>query len=134
MKTKIILIAVITIISISCGNTPINKKENKVVNILLSTTIKEITKDSLYSLNDEYFICNLTQGKVKGENGYFADYEIESSSVGKEFKFVYLSIVNESKQTICFKTPSDFLNYMSESGYELNSQIKNKYTFRRKIL
>ena len=54
----------------------------------------------------------------------------------KNFEFVEYVITDEKGKLLKFNTTTAFLNFMSERGYSLLDQVKNKYsidyTFKKK--
>jgi hypothetical protein len=116
----------------------VDKPSRPQVFVKLSTTTgvneKQITKDSNYVIENDYFevgLYSVGQGK-----SYIAEKEIEEPRSIENFKSVTLYIVDSTQNPISFKSSTEFLNYMSERGYEMVDQEKLKYhtdyTFKRK--
>ena len=73
---------------------------------------------------------------MNGRDWFIADKEIFKSEAGESFNYVFFHIVDAKKETIYFKTTTEFLNFMSEHGYDKVTQKENKYlvdyTFKKK--
>lgn len=99
--------------------------------------IKGIETDSsiVSIINSDYFEVRLSsladEAKFIARNNTINAYED-----GGNFKFVDFTIANKTGKSYKFETNTDFLNFMSERGYDLVDQIKNKYsvdyTFKKK--
>jgi hypothetical protein len=92
------------------------------------------TIDSTYLLNSDYFEIEL-QSYKNGE--YFkAEKDLIKPQPFENFKLVTLRIIDKNGNSIEFKNSTDFLNFMSSNGYEMQDQkeLKNytKYTFKKK--
>lgn len=86
-------------------------------------------------VTDEY--VEFTLGAVSYANRatyYLADHDLPAT---KEEGYKQVVIVNEADSVVRFKSPPDFLNWMSVRGYEMQEQRKKKhstdYTFKRKL-
>lgn len=95
---------------------------------------KQISKDTIKALDTEYFEIGLSS--ISKGTSYIAQRDIEQSKVGQPFHSEYLSIVHGDGNVVHFNDSNEFLNYMSERGYELVDQSKSKYrtdyTFKKK--
>jgi thioredoxin-related protein len=93
---------------------------------------KEERKEELLKINDEYFEINLE----KQNQHYIAVKDIENIVSGSNIKHVSISIVDDSGQLIRFNNSTEFLNHISDRGYELvnqkNDNDKTHYTFKKK--
>jgi hypothetical protein len=106
--------------------------------VKLSSTIgideNQITKDSNYVINTDYFEISLYSAS-NGSN-FWAEKKIEEPKSLENFKVVTLYIVDKANKPISYTSSTDFLNYISERGYEMKDQQKFKYhtdyTFKRK--
>jgi len=133
---------------VSCNSNKIDPQENiaaeKIVldnkdqatlglYIKTSTTIGKITSDTLTKITSDYF--EVTLGSVRGK-GYSAGKTIEEATSMENFRFIFFAITDKDGNALYFKSSADFLNYMSERGYEMADQVKNKYgadyTFKKK--
>lgn len=74
--------------------------------------------------------------KANGEDGYRAGKSIEKPKEGEAAKVDYFDIADSKGKIMEFKTPDEFLAFMSERGYEMTAQASVKdrfdYTFEKK--
>ena len=121
------IIPYLIVLIISC-----NKKSEIHINISTTTEInKEMnTIDSTYLLNSDYFEIEL-QSYKNGE--YFkAEKDLIKPQPFEIFKLVTLRIIDKNGNSIEFKNSTDFLNFMSSNGYEMQEKINHINTTEHK--
>ena len=145
---KSIIILCCSSVLVSCDSNQTNSKKNETeekklsednnkkplgLYIKTSTTIGNVSSCDSTQITSEYFEVRL--GEVEGQ-GYRAEKVIEEAIPGKKFKYVFFIVIDKDGHIPYFKSSADFLNYMSERGYAMIDQIKNKYgadyTFKKK--
>ena len=103
--------------------------------IKTSTVVGDDRKDVVTEVVSDYFDVTLTEA-VDRDKGFMATKRIQDPEPGKTFKAIFFNIVDDRGGNQYFKTSTDFLNFMSEHGYDVSNQIPNKYgadyTFKRK--
>ena len=108
---------------------------------VIGTGDKQKTTKEITTINSDYFEVSLSSyGNVNpnkaGDSGFRAGKEIENPKIDAEFRYVFFDITDKDGTILDFKTSTDFLNFMSERGYEMIDQIKSKYhtdyTFKKK--
>ena len=134
MKNTISLLLVILAFS-SCQNESKIKIQKTSVKVIDGKTIKTTSDDYLTS---DYFEISLEQySDDKDNHKYFLARKVleEPKSVG-DFKMEFLTITDDNSENIQFSNSTEFLNFMSKNGYEMQSQEKYKYrteyTFKKK--
>lgn len=148
MKNQFSIFILIIFIILGCGDTTTKqnsspesiKKETATaekelfVNKLTASIIdgKEDRKEEKLKINDEYFEISF----AKQFEHYIAVKDLENSILGNDITLVSISIVDEAGQLVKFNNSTEFLNHMSDRGYEMVSETKGKsqtnYTFKRK--
>jgi hypothetical protein len=134
MKNLFTLIALILTLA-SCKN------ESKIK--LQKTTITEVGNENIKTvsdsyLNSDYFEINLVMySNEKDESKYYlAQKDLVKPEIGKDFKMEVLKIVDQNNEEMQFTNSTDFLNFMSQNGYEMQLQEKKEYrieyTFKKK--
>jgi len=114
----------------------INKE--KPLHILTTSVIgmdeKRTRKDTTTTVESEYFEVKISS--VSNGEFYIAGKQLLKPQIGEEYKTEFFKVVDEQGKELEFKTPTDFLNFMSKAGYELKDQEKQKfgidYTFKKK--
>ncbi len=95
---------------------------------------KQIRKDTTTTVESEYFEVKLSS--VSNGEFYIAGKQLLKPQIGREYKTEFFKVVDEQGKELEFKTPTDFLNFMSNAGYELKEQEKQTfgidYTFKKK--
>ncbi len=139
MKKLLILLALFAI-CIGCNNEP---KKNDKPTIYIKTTTKigsdqlgenpkQEEKDTITIVESDYFEVALSQ---KGDD-YLGHQKVVTEVTTTNYKVIYFTIVQKNGMEIKFEHSTDFLNFISERGYEMASQEKNKYgadyVFKRK--
>jgi len=135
-RTPLISIAVLLMVALLTF-TSCNHKE-KPLNILTTKVVgmdeKQIRKDTTTTVESEYFEVKLSS--VSNGEFYVAGKQLLKPQIGKEYKTEFFKVIDEQGKELEFKTPTDFLNFMSKAGYELKEQEKQKfgidYTFKKK--
>ena len=133
MKAKLLITLIAIGLFTSC-----NPKSELRVNLKTSTLVNDNPnhKDSIYVVNSEYFEIGLYSYTDLQNVTYSAKKEIEQSNISEVFKMVTLSVVDASNKDVVYNNSTEFLNYMSERGYEMTDQEKFKYrtdyTFKKK--
>lgn len=100
------------------------------------TGTEENRKDTsvITRIESDYF--EVTLSKLSEEPKFIATKKLIEPSSMENFKYVYFNITDEEGENFKFDTSVDFLNFMSERGYNLVDQVKNKYggdyTFKKK--
>ncbi|KQN34425.1 hypothetical protein ASE92_12565 [Pedobacter sp. Leaf41] len=131
ISTAILLIVALLTFT-SCNN------KEKPIHILTTNVVgmdeKQIRKDTTITVESEYFEVKLSS--VSNGEFYVAGKQLLKPKIGEEFKTEFFKIVDEQGKELEFKTPTDFLNFMSKAGYDLKEQEKQKfgidYTFKKK--
>ena len=137
MKNLSIVISICLLLVCSCNNG--QKKAPKPETLYILTTTATYPNnvmnkvDAISEINTDYFECDLS---LLTTGGYYGQKDITKPEVGVPFKAVFFQICNKDKTLITFVTTTEFLNFMSAHGYDLVTQIPNKYggeyTFKRK--
>lgn len=119
-----------------------NSCENKqaIAPLYITTTTAtspngEIEKKMVTSqVDSDYFEVSLSELADKAE--FIATKDLVKATSSKDFKYVFLEVTNKEGEAYHFATSTDFLNFMSERGFQLIDQKKTKfggdYTFQRK--
>ena len=132
LKSALVIITAATFTFTSCKNS------NQVIHIQTSEVVgtddSQIRKDSITTIESEYFEVKISS--VSNGEFYVAGKQLLKPQIGKEYKTEFFKVVDEQGKELEFKTPTDFLNFMSNAGYELKEQEKQKfgidYTFKKK--
>jgi len=78
---------------------------------------------------------NLRLTQMGGGN-YTAGKTTDQAKKGEKPKQITITVTDAEKVPIYFKSPADFVSYMSERGYKVAKQKANKfgvdYTFKKK--
>ena len=95
---------------------------------------KEMKKSEVVSeINTDYFEVGLSSQTT---GGFLAQKDVVEPEVGAPFKAVFFQVCLKNGTNIKFMTTTEFLNFMSALGYEMATQLPNKYgvdyTFKRK--
>lgn len=94
---------------------------------------KKRTED-VSKIKSDYFEISLSL--LSDSDMYIATRDLEKPSSMENFRMVVLTITNKEGEDIKFKGTTEFLNFMSEKGYEMVDQEKSKYstsyTFKKK--
>lgn len=122
---------------ISCNNS--SSKSSKAETLYIQTTTatkagEEMKVEKTMSeISTDYFEVSLAS---QTNGGFLAQKDIVEPEVGIPFKSVFFTISQKDGTNIKFMTSTEFLNFMSAHGYELENQIPNQYggdyTFKRK--
>lgn len=156
MYMKYIIVLIITVNTfLACNskqseiqNSDSGKIQAKAIPVLYIQTItavgtgdKQKMTKAITIINSDYFEVSLNSfGNVNpnqaGDSGFRAGKEIESPKIDVEFRSVFFDVTDKDGTILEFKTSTQFLNFMSERGYEMVDQIKSKYhtdyTFKKK--
>jgi hypothetical protein len=98
-----------------------------------TTLLQESKLDTISKVTSDYLEVDLTEmnnkkykGKKLLQNNYSKD----------NYKAIFFEIVDEKGNLLWFNNSSEFLNYISERGYEMvdkkETQYHISYTFKRK--
>jgi hypothetical protein len=114
----------------------VDSKNN--LGLFISTLTAKSVNDSLSRTEQlseiklEYFEVKL----VKQIDDFIATKDIENSKNGNNIKLVSISIVDRNGKLMHFKSSIEFLNYMSDRGYDVFNQVQEKesvnYTFKKR--
>lgn len=142
-KNNLATIIILAFLIISCSKSEKNQESipstvqppKVLMNLSTFTGVdeKQIAKDSNYYLNTDYFEIGLYP---TDRNTYVAYEKIEKATSLENFKSVTLYISDNENKMLHFKSPTDFMNYLSDRGYEIQGKIQAKkhinYTFKKK--
>jgi len=127
------LILFVCIIGLACSQPSVSRPK-------LYITTKSATgsgdtqkvSDSLSVVTDEYVefvLYPTTDGK------FGASRTLDEPKSMANFRFVFYYLSDEAKKDVFFQTPANFLNYLSERGYEMvtkeNTRAGASYTFKK---
>jgi hypothetical protein len=152
MKIKLLVIVSLVFLFSCQSNTQESKADNseqkekienqKKLNKQLFISTRTVTgtdenrkdKSVISTIESDYF--EVTLSKLSEEPKFIATKKLIKPSSMENFKYVYFNITDEEGENFKFDTSTDFLNFMSERGYNLADQVKNKYggdyTFKKK--
>lgn len=127
MKKKIfILLVFILTATICCDHkNPLYMKTTTLLQESKLDTISKVTSDYL-----EVDLTEMNNKKYKGKKLLQNNYSKDN------YKAIFFEIVDEKGNLLWFNNSSEFLNYISERGYEMvdkkETQYHISYTFKRK--
>lgn len=139
MKNLVFLLLMVIVVLTSC-NTQSNKKslgDNPKSELVIKTltSVDGVKSEIISDYNGDYFEARLCL-YPNGEYGVENNLQAEKIDGVIHIRKSQLIDGNTNKQ-IRFKSPTDFLNYLSSKNYEMITQKKGRYdidyTFKRKI-
>ena len=128
------ILVFLILISVSCTQAP---PPTPLIHIKTTTAIgagdEQVKSEKVTQVTSNYFEVKLSV--LADDPNSIAGGTIEQSGVGEPFKYVFFNIVSADEEVIKFKTPTEFLNFMTEHRYEMVDQKKSQnstdYTFRK---
>ena len=132
MKIKLLVIVSFFFL-FSCQS---NTQESLLINTRTVTGSGENSKVTsvISTIESDYF--EVTLSELSDEPKFIAKKDLIEPSSMENYKYVFFNISDEEGENLKFDTSADFLNFMSERGYNLVDQVKNKYggdyTFQKK--
>jgi len=107
--------------------------------IKTTTVVGEAKTEVVSIIKDAYFEAQLDACSNEKIGLYYNVRNVieEGKITNKVFTTKFSEVVDKStKQSIKFKTSTEFLNFMASNGYDMVDQIKSKYhtnyTFKKK--
>lgn len=124
MKKTILILTFLTTILISCKT---DNGKKLYVQQTKFTYVDSSSKpvDSFYHFDKNYLEIDLSI--LANSSEFIATKEISKPLSLDNFTSISIYLVDENKKTLQFKSGTDFLNYMKDYGYEMNSKIDTKY-------
>ena len=134
---KVFLLSLI-IISISCGYNNNSKKEtsnlyitDSIVRVKLGSGEEILNTKNTRAFDGDRIFLSVTKSTL---GGFQAQYKIEKEGADGIYNLFYRTVTDKEGVVLNYKTPSEFLNYMHDLGYEMNKEIDRKhgkvYTFK----
>lgn len=95
----------------------------------------QVVVDTTTMVDSDYFEVTLSVMGIGLATYYIGSKDIEKGQSVEDFRWKYFNIV-ENDSIVKFNGSGEFINYMSERGYEMVDEQRNKYsndyTFKRK--
>jgi hypothetical protein len=128
---KNFLLPLIILLVVSCGK----KYETLyILNRVVEGYNEKTDIETVIEMTDEYFQIELQS--VQGGKKFIAEFKKEWTYKPPYSKLEYIRIVDKDTSLIYFLNQGEFLNFMTNKGYEVLSQEQHKYganyMFKRK--
>ncbi|HTF22026.1 MAG TPA: hypothetical protein VK658_28290 [Chryseolinea sp.] len=130
-----VLLVCYLVVSIGCSQ---QAGTNEQVRISTMIADGDVRHDTTTVVESDYFEMSISSITDRtGRKKYTATKDLESpTAAGAGFHMKTQTVVDSNDSTVYFTTPEDWLNYMSERGYEMVSKTDKRYgaeyTFKKK--